>query len=165
VIHLTLLHINDLHGRVSQLSRVAILARRIRCEVEVTGGYCLFLDAGDSEDPRLLESGLTKGSARETILRGSGCEYVASYCGHVRYDNELRDVGVEIRGKPLEKEHQYLVVGTDMEFADYITYLVIAFERMEFEVPTIMPDVLEDYITRLSPLHAPEAQRVQPKAK
>ena len=77
MIHLTILHINDLHGRISQLSRIATLVRKIRWEVESTGAYCLFLDAGDSEDTTLLESSLTKGSVMEGILRGAGCDEVA----------------------------------------------------------------------------------------
>jgi len=77
MINLTVLHINDLHGRVSQLVRIATLVRKIRQEVEAEGGYCLFVDAGDSEDTTLLESSLTKGSAMEAILRGAGCQYVA----------------------------------------------------------------------------------------
>jgi 2',3'-cyclic-nucleotide 2'-phosphodiesterase (5'-nucleotidase family) len=51
--------------------------RKIREEVERNGAYCLFVDAGDSEDTTMLESSLTKGSAMEGILRGAGCEYVA----------------------------------------------------------------------------------------
>jgi 2',3'-cyclic-nucleotide 2'-phosphodiesterase (5'-nucleotidase family) len=77
MINFTLLHINDVHGRIAQLSRIATLVRRIREEVEAAGGYCLFLDAGDAEDTTLLESSLTKGSAMEGILRGAGCDYVA----------------------------------------------------------------------------------------
>jgi 2',3'-cyclic-nucleotide 2'-phosphodiesterase (5'-nucleotidase family) len=77
MINLTILHINDLHGRVSQLSRIATLVRQIRQDVETVGGYCIFVDAGDSEDTTLLESSLTKGSAMEAILRGAGCDYVA----------------------------------------------------------------------------------------
>jgi 5'-nucleotidase len=74
---LTILHTNDLHGRAQQLLRIASLVRRIRSEVEANGGYCLYLDAGDSEDTSNLESSLTKGSAMEAILRGAGCDYVA----------------------------------------------------------------------------------------
>ena len=77
MIHLTLLHTNDLHGRVTQLLHIATLVRQIRAEVKTNGGYCLYLDAGDSEDTSLLESSLTKGSAMEAILRGAGCDYVA----------------------------------------------------------------------------------------
>ena len=75
--NLTILHMNDIHGRVTQLSRAATLARRIRAEIERNGDHCLFVDAGDSEDTTMLESSLTKGSAMEGILRGAGCEYVA----------------------------------------------------------------------------------------
>ena len=77
MINLTILHTNDLHGRISQLSRIATMVRRIRQEVETAGGYCLFVDAGDSEDTVHLESSLTKGSVMAGILRGSGCELTA----------------------------------------------------------------------------------------
>jgi 5'-nucleotidase len=77
VIQLTVLHINDLHGRVEQLARLASLARCIRNDVQTNGGYCLFLDAGDVEDTTLLESSLTKGSAMHAILRGAGCDWAA----------------------------------------------------------------------------------------
>ncbi len=74
---LTILHTNDIHGRVPQLERVATLVREIRGEVESNGGFCLYVDAGDAEDTILLESSLTKGSAMNAILRGAGCEYAA----------------------------------------------------------------------------------------
>ena len=77
MIKLTILHTNDVHGRVTQLSRIATLVREIRQEVESEGGYCLYVDAGDSEDTVLLESSLTKGSAMNAILRGAGCEFAA----------------------------------------------------------------------------------------
>jgi len=77
MIKLTILHTNDVHGRVSQLTRIATLVREIRSEVDAAGGYSLYVDAGDSEDTTLLESSLTKGSAMNAILRGAGCEYAA----------------------------------------------------------------------------------------
>lgn len=77
MIKLTILHTNDIHGRVPQLTRIAALVRRIRQEVASEGGYCLYVDAGDSEDTTQLESSLTKGSAMNAILRGAGCDYAA----------------------------------------------------------------------------------------
>ncbi len=77
MIKLTILHTNDIHGQVSQLTRIATLVREIRREVEAIGGYCLYVDGGDSEDTTLLESSLTKGSAMASILRGAGCDYAA----------------------------------------------------------------------------------------
>jgi 5'-nucleotidase len=77
MINITILHTNDLHGRTQQLERIATLVRKIRAEVSEEGGYCLYVDAGDSEDTSLLESSLTKGSAMNAILRGAGCDYVA----------------------------------------------------------------------------------------
>jgi len=74
---LTILHTNDMHGRIAQVVRIATLVRQIRAELEAAGGYCLYVDAGDSEDTTLLESSLTKGSAMNAILRGAGCDYAA----------------------------------------------------------------------------------------
>ena len=74
---LTILYTNDIHGQVSQLLRIATLVRQIRSEVEATSDYCVYVDAGDSEDTTLLESSLTKGSAMNAILQGAGCEYAA----------------------------------------------------------------------------------------
>jgi len=76
-IHLTLLHSNDLHGRVGQVAKIGALVNRIRHEVEAAGGYCLYFDAGDCEDSILLESALTQGSAMDAILRAAGCDQVA----------------------------------------------------------------------------------------
>ena len=102
VVNLTILHINDLHGRVAELSRIATLVRKIRQEVELAGGYCLFLDAGDSEDTTLLESSLTKGSAMEAILRGAGCDYVAlGNAIPLRYGHEPVADLAEYFGRPL----------------------------------------------------------------
>ena len=74
---LTILHTNDIHGRVTQLSRIGSLVRKIRQDLADEGKYCLYVDAGDSEDTTMLESSLTKGSAMEGVLRGAGCEHLA----------------------------------------------------------------------------------------
>jgi 2',3'-cyclic-nucleotide 2'-phosphodiesterase (5'-nucleotidase family) len=77
MINLTILHTNDIHGRISQLSRIAARVRQIRAEVTAAGGHCLFVDGGDSEDTVHLATGFTKGSAMAAILRASGCEMAA----------------------------------------------------------------------------------------
>jgi len=99
---LTLLHTNDLHGRVPQLARIGTLVSEIRENVVSKGGYCLYLDAGDSEDSILLESALTRGSAMEAILRGAGCDQVA--LGNAipfRYGIQAIEGLAESFGKPL----------------------------------------------------------------
>src|SRR5215216_426654 len=102
MINLTLLHTNDIHGRVTQLTQIASLVRTIRQEVEAAGGYCLFVDAGDSEDTTLLESSLTKGSAMEAILRGAGCEFAAlGNAIPLRYGHEAISDLAKHFGRPL----------------------------------------------------------------
>ncbi|CAG1021845.1 5'-nucleotidase / UDP-sugar diphosphatase [Methylococcales bacterium] len=70
--HLTILHSNDLHGRIRSLERIATLAKQIRAEVQAQGGFCALWDAGDAEDSTLFESGMTKGSAVAALLRAAG---------------------------------------------------------------------------------------------
>ncbi len=74
---LTILHTNDIHGRVQQVLRIAALARTIRREVDAAGGQCVLWDAGDAEDTILLESSMTKGQAMMAVLRGAGYELEA----------------------------------------------------------------------------------------
>lgn len=76
-LRLTILHTNDIHGRLHQLTRIVTLVRRIRREVAESGGHCLYLDAGDAEDTTLLESLLTRGSFMNTMLQAAGCDQVA----------------------------------------------------------------------------------------
>ena len=47
-----------------------------------------------------------------------------------------------------------------MEFSEIINYLVIPDEQIEYEVPTIMPEVLEDYMMKHSPIRQPQAGRL-----
>lgn len=77
MINLTLLHTNDLHGKMQQVARMGTLVRGICKQIQESGDFCLYLDAGDCEDTVLLESALTKGSAMDAILRSAGCDETA----------------------------------------------------------------------------------------
>jgi hypothetical protein len=59
---------------------------------------------------------------------------------------------VFVGDKPLQPDRHYLVAGTDMEFEDYVGYLSLAPAQINYEMPTIMPEVLEDYIARHTPI-------------
>jgi hypothetical protein len=52
MLNLTILHTNDIHERVEQLARIASFVKQIRSEVEEGGGYCLYLDTGDSDSKK-----------------------------------------------------------------------------------------------------------------
>jgi 2',3'-cyclic-nucleotide 2'-phosphodiesterase (5'-nucleotidase family) len=65
-----------------------------------------------------------------------------------------------VGNEPLVEDQTYLVASTDMEFSELTNYLVIPDEQVEYEVPTIMPEVLEDYIRQHSPVRAPEGNRI-----
>ena len=70
----TLLHTNDIHGRIEGLARVATLVERVR---EETSHRVIYVDAGDVEETTTRLSNLTKGVAmhRSAVggrLRGGG---------------------------------------------------------------------------------------------
>jgi 2',3'-cyclic-nucleotide 2'-phosphodiesterase (5'-nucleotidase family) len=67
----TLLHTNDIHGRVEGLARVATLVERIR---EETPHRVIYVDAGDVEETTTRLSNLTKGVAMHRLLSAAGCE-------------------------------------------------------------------------------------------
>jgi 5'-nucleotidase len=99
---LTILHTNDIHGRVDQLARIATLARRIRDQEAARGGDCLLCDAGDVEDPTLLESNMTKGSSVFAVLRAAGYDLAAAgNATALRYGPQaVKDLAVRF-GQPL----------------------------------------------------------------
>jgi len=117
MLNLTILHTNDIHGRVEQLARIASLVKQIRREVEAAGGFCLYVDAGDSEDTTLLESSLTKGSAMEAILRSAGCEHAALgnaipiRYGHQAVANLAKHFGQPLLCANMKDENGRLVEG------------------------------------------------------
>ncbi|HSK87683.1 MAG TPA: 5'-nucleotidase C-terminal domain-containing protein, partial [Anaerolineales bacterium] len=98
---------------------------------------------------------------RELRGRPVGTPHVAG--ARVCYSNDLEQIDVEINGKPLERRRRYIVASTDVELSDYTNYLVIPSGEIEFEVPTIMPEVLEDHITKYSPVRAPGVGRIVSK--
>src|SRR5437763_8898325 len=71
---LTLLHFNDLHGRLEQLPRLFHLARRERAEALATGRPVLLLDGGDSSDRRRWECEVTQGRANYSLLEAMGVQ-------------------------------------------------------------------------------------------
>jgi hypothetical protein len=47
-----------------------------------------------------------------------------------------------------------------MEFSDLINYIALPDDQVEYEVPTIIPEVLQDYITKHSPIQKPKDARM-----
>lgn len=69
---LTLLHFNDLHGRLEQLPRLFHLARRERVAAQDQGAQVLLLDGGDSSDGQRWECEVTQGRANYSLLEAMG---------------------------------------------------------------------------------------------
>lgn len=69
---LTILHTNDIHGRVEGIARIAALVEQIRAAQPERA--VLYVDAGDSEDTASRLSNLTKGAAMHRLLSAAGCD-------------------------------------------------------------------------------------------
>lgn len=72
---ITILHTNDIHGRIEGLVRIATLVSQIRAANE--DGSVLFFDIGDSEEYAIRLSSLTKGIAMHRLLASAGCDATA----------------------------------------------------------------------------------------
>jgi 5'-nucleotidase len=102
MIHLTILHTNDIHARIEPLTRIATLLKRIRGEVETAGGYCTVWDGGDAEDTVWLESSATKGSAMMAVLRSAGYDLaVLGNATPLRYGPQAIEELAKRFGRPL----------------------------------------------------------------
>jgi 5'-nucleotidase len=71
---LTILHFNDLHGRLEQLPRLFTLIQRERAAAGRDGRQVLLLDGGDSSDRARWESDVTKGRANFSLLEAMGVQ-------------------------------------------------------------------------------------------
>jgi 2',3'-cyclic-nucleotide 2'-phosphodiesterase (5'-nucleotidase family) len=71
---LTILHFNDLHGRLEQMPRLFTLMQRERAEAQRAGRRVLVLDGGDSSDRGRWESDVTKGRANYSLLEAMGVD-------------------------------------------------------------------------------------------
>jgi 2',3'-cyclic-nucleotide 2'-phosphodiesterase (5'-nucleotidase family) len=99
-------------------------------------------------------------SRRIRSLRGSpiGMPHVAGMC--VRYSTSTETLDIQVGNEPLQKDRMYVVAGTDLEFYDFMGYLPLPQDQIEYEVPIIIPEVLEEYIARHSPVPAPDLGRI-----
>lgn len=72
MLSLTLLHFNDLHGRLDALPRLFTLIQRERSAALAQGRAVLVLDGGDSSDGKQWESNITQGRANFALLEAIG---------------------------------------------------------------------------------------------
>ncbi|OGO15384.1 MAG: hypothetical protein A2Y93_01345 [Chloroflexi bacterium RBG_13_68_17] len=71
-IGLTILHTNDMHGRLEAMARLSSLAGRLRTATRAAGREVLLWDAGDALDRRDRLCGLSKGAALARVLNAMG---------------------------------------------------------------------------------------------
>ena len=79
-ISFTILHTNDLHARLDQMTRLATLIQHERAQARAEGRPVLLLDAGDSSSTKVWESDVTAGRANYAMLEAMG--YDAAVIGN-----------------------------------------------------------------------------------
>lgn len=77
---LTILHTNDIHARLDQMTRLATLIQRQRAQANDESRALLLLDGGDSSSTELWESDVTGGRANYAMLEAIG--YDAAVIGN-----------------------------------------------------------------------------------
>jgi 5'-nucleotidase/UDP-sugar diphosphatase len=137
--------------------RTAIRYTANPARVELTGAQIMHF---------LREALKPENAARKpSNLRGValGWPHVAGIA--VRYDRSTPD-SLEVRwgDRLLDLNRKYVVAGTDLEFWDapgYPGYLALPEDQIELDVPTIIPEVMEEYIAQHSPMGAPTLGRIR----
>jgi 2',3'-cyclic-nucleotide 2'-phosphodiesterase (5'-nucleotidase family) len=70
----SILHTNDIHGRIDGLARIATVIEQIR--TDEPDNVILYFDLGDSEEYSHRLCSLTKGAATHRLLEKAGCDAV-----------------------------------------------------------------------------------------
>jgi hypothetical protein len=61
-------------------------------------------------------------------------------------------IEIWVNGILMSDEARLVVATSELELSAYLNYLVIPDREVTYEVPTILPEVLEDYIRKHSPI-------------
>ncbi len=67
-IKITILHTNDMHGRLEAMGRLSTYAKQLKADLQAQGRQVFLMDAGDAADRRLGFCGVTKGEAFVPLL-------------------------------------------------------------------------------------------------
>ena len=67
-IKITILHTNDMHGRLEAMSRLSTYAKQLTADLQAQGHTVFLMDAGDAADRRIGFCGVTKGEAFIPLL-------------------------------------------------------------------------------------------------
>jgi 2',3'-cyclic-nucleotide 2'-phosphodiesterase (5'-nucleotidase family) len=66
--------------------------------------------------------------------------------------NHLEALQVFVVGEPMDDKTIYRVATTDLEISNILNYLVIPDSEVDYEVPTVLPEIIEEYIRKHSPI-------------
>jgi 2',3'-cyclic-nucleotide 2'-phosphodiesterase (5'-nucleotidase family) len=66
--------------------------------------------------------------------------------------NHLEALQVFVDGIPIDDKKTYLAATTDLELSTILDYLVIPDSEVDYEVPIVLPEIIEEYIRTHSPI-------------
>ncbi|MBA4383170.1 MAG: hypothetical protein C0410_00390 [Anaerolinea sp.] len=70
-------------------------------------------------------------------------------------------VEIQVDGRTIQAEEELVVAASDMEFSEILGYLPIPDEEIEYEVPTILPEIVEAYLKKHSPIMPDVVNRIR----
>ncbi len=68
---------------------------------------------------------------------------------------------IQVDGRTLNPEEDVMTAASDMEFSEILGYLPIDDDKIEYEVPTILPEIVEVYLEKHTPLEPDTGDRIQ----
>ena len=104
-------------------------------------------------------------------FRGAPLGMPATSGLQVSYDLQVRDgariCSVKVDGEPLEEERLYRLAHTDAEVkTETFPFGILELkpgQLLQMEVPTILPEVIADYLRAYSPVPRPQGERWKPE--
>lgn len=125
---LTILHFNDLHGRLDQLPRLSTLIQQERARAHAAGRQVLLLEGGDASDSDQWESEATQGRAAHVVYAALGVQ--AAVIG-----NKDARWGKAALSKMLASAPHPILSCNLVDFAD----------RTQPAVPNLRPSIIFDF--------------------
>jgi len=72
----------------------------------------------------------------------------------------LEALQVFVDGEQMEDTKTYLAATTDLEISTILDYLAVPFSEVDFEVPIVLPEIIEEYIRKHSPIQEIKMGRI-----
>ena len=92
--------------------------------------------------------------------RSVGMPHIAGMQIEIEQNNP-ENLSLFYNGNPIKAQDKFNVVASDMEYSDILGYLPIPDEQIEYETPIVLPEIVEEYIRKHSPVGEIKNNRIK----